>query len=443
MKTTLKTIALAGALAGGIAGLASANTLQTVHVAGAPAYRQDSIAVINTVVGTFTGAGEIASTSTSFANASAVQWFIPNYTSGVDLLVSASFTGSTAGTESVAAGAQNSGALEQKFIPDVTDAAGAAAVGAANNSSSVTISELHVPDFSLSDTFVATTPFNGTVTLRQGTTGTQHNTYTFSSLGSTQLAIEPYVWVGTPGLAARGVTNITTAQAQLLYTYGKLPLAFFTGKSSDETSFVYPLSRDPGSGSRLIAVSETGVGVTTSIKTYKPSVSNATADSSGNYVAGTIATGTPPLYPAGVISSTAIYDPNAGDTGYPKFGTADQTGLLAAITSIPSGNASSPSTAEFFIGYFNPTDAGEAVAAGSEQLTYNGTAYSATNLAEGLYSFWSYENLQALSTLAGNQLGFANALVSAWPNATLSSGVQISTVNVSRSVDGGPITSLY
>jgi hypothetical protein len=186
-------------------------------------------------------------------------------------------------------------------------------------------------------------------------------------------------------------------------------------------------------------LAETGVGVTTSIKTYKPTVTGATADSAGNFVKGTIS-GSVPLYPAGVISSTQIYDPNAGDTGYPKFGTADQTGLLAAITSTPTVNASSPSTAIYFIGYFNPTDASEAVAAGSEQLTYNGTTYSPANLAEGLYSFWSYENLQALPTLAGNQLGFANALISAWPNATLSSGVQLNAVNVSRSVDGGPIT---
>jgi hypothetical protein len=417
--------------------LASANTIQYVHIAGAPAYRQDSIAVINAIVGTFAGAGETDSTSSGAGNASAEQWYIPNYTSGVDLVVSASFTGSTAGVESVASGAT---ALEQKFIPDATSTQ--AGIASPVNGSSITISETHVPDFSLSDTFQATTPFNGSVTLRQGATGTSHNPYTFSSLSATQLAIEPYVWVGTPGLAARGVTNITTAQAQLLYKNGKLPLAFFTGKSSDETSFVYALSRDPGSGSRLIAVSETGVGVTTSIKTYEPTVTGATADSSGNFVKGTIA-GTVPLYPAGLIASTQIYDPNAGDTGYPSFGTANQLGLLAAITSIPAVNSSSPSTAEYFVGYFNPTDSTEAEAAGSEQLTYNGTAYSALNLDEGLYSFWSYEQLLAQPTLAGNQLSFANAIIAAWPNATLVSGVQLTGVNVSRSVDGGPITAIY
>jgi hypothetical protein len=434
MKTKLKTIALAGALAGGIAGLASANTIQYVHIAGAPAYRQDSIAVINSVVSGFSGAGETDSTSSGAGNASAEQWYIPNYTSGVDLVISASFTGSTAGVEAVSSA---NSALAQKFIPDATSTQ--AAIGSPTNGSSITISELHVPDFTLSDTFQATTPFNGTVTLRQGTTGTSHNTYTFSSLSGTQLAIEPYVWVGTPGLAARGVTNITTAEAQLLYKNGKLPLSFFTGNNSDETSFVYALSRDPGSGSRLIAVSETGVGVTTSIKTYEPTVTGATADGSGNFVHGTIS-GSVPLYPAGLIASTQIYDPNAGDTGYPSFGTANQLGELAAITSTPTVNSTSPSTAEYFVGYFNPTDSAEAEAAGAEQLTYNGTTYSAASLREGAYTFWSYEQLFSLPTLSGNQLSFANAIVAAWPSASLVSGVQLSGVNVSRTVDGGPIT---
>ena len=39
---TLKSIALASVLASGLTGLASANTIQYVHIAGAPAYRQVS-----------------------------------------------------------------------------------------------------------------------------------------------------------------------------------------------------------------------------------------------------------------------------------------------------------------------------------------------------------------------------------------------------------------
>ncbi len=366
---TLKSIALASVLAGGLTGLASANTLDVVHIAGAPAYRQDSIAVISAVVSTYGASGaEIESNASDPTNAPAEQWYIQNYASGVDLLINATFSGSSAGVEAVSSA---SPALGQKFIADLTTPL-TTLPSSGNNSSSNAAATVYVPDFTLSDTFQGTTPFNGPVTLRQGTTGTAHNPYTFSPLNGSTLAVEPYVWVGSPGIRERGVTNITTAQAQLLYKNGKLPLAYFTGNNADETSFVYPLSRDPGSGARLIAVAETGVGVTTSIKTYEPSVSGATADSAGNYVKGTIATGTVPLYPHGVIASTQIYDPNDGDTGYPKFGTADQTGLLAAITSVLNGYSTAPqNSTEFFIAYFNPTDAAEAVGAGAEQLTYN------------------------------------------------------------------------
>jgi hypothetical protein len=444
MKTLRKSIALAGLLAGGFASVASANTIQYVHIAGAPAYRQDSIAVIKSVVSSFPGAGEtgaynkVLNPSTGAvdpANASAEQWYIPNFSSGVDLVISLSLTGSTASVESVASG---STALEQNFIPDADSTS--SLIASPNNTGSLPLNELHVPDFALSDTFQATTPFNGTITVRQGSTGSQRNSYTFASLNSTQLAIEPYVWVGTPGLAARGVTNITTAQAQNLYQNGKLPLSFFTGNSSDSNSYVYALTRDPGSGSRLIALAETGVGVTTSIKTYEPTVTGATADSLGNFVKGTIS-GSVPLYPAGVIKSTQIYDPNAGDTGYPSFGTGDQTGLIAAITSTPTVNSSSPSTAQFFVAYFNPTDAAEAVAAGSEQLTYNGVAYSQANLQSGLYTFWSYEQALAPGTLSSQASTILTDLTNAWPNVPLSTGVQLSGVNVSRAVDGGTITA--
>jgi hypothetical protein len=446
MKTLRASIALTGLLVGGFTGLATAaNTIEYVHISGAPAYRQDSIAVLSAVVASFPGAGEtgaynkVLNPSTGAVdptNASAEQWYIPNFSSNTDLVISLSLTGSAAGVESVSSGSTS---LEQNFIPDADSTA--SLIGSPNNTGSLPLNEQHVPDFTLSDTFQATTPYNGTVTvLQKPSTTVVHNTYTFGALNSTQVAIEPYVWVGTPGLATRGVTNITTAQAQNLYQYGKLPLSFFTGKSADSTSYVYALTRDPGSGSRLIAAAETGVGVTTLLKTYEPTVTGATADNLGNFVKGTIS-GSIPLYPAGVIKSTQIYDPTAGDTGYPSFGTADQTGLLAAITSTPTVNSSSPSTAQFFIAYFNPTDGAEAVAAGSEQLTYNGVTYSQANLQNGLYTFWSYEQIQAPSTLSSQASTILNDLVNAWPNATLSTGVQLTGVNVSRSVDGGTITA--
>ncbi len=92
-------------------------------------------------------------------------------------------------------------------------------------------------------------------------------------------------------------------------------------------------------------------------------VSNAQlySDPNGNFIKGTIASYTVPsganpvpLYTAGQIASTQIYDPTAGDTGYPSFGGANQTSLLAAITSAPPAGA-------LFVTYFNTVDGGEAV----------------------------------------------------------------------------------
>lgn len=419
---SFKSLVAAGLVVTGSAGLASA-AVDHVYIVGAPAYRQDSIKTINAVVTSLSG-GETASTSanSNFANASAVQWLIPNYQPGTDLVVNASFTGSSSGIESVAA--QNV-ALGQKFIPDGTGSIASPVFGQ-------TISEIHVPHFTLSDTFQETTPFLGNVTLRQGATGTSFNNYTFATLSKTPLGIEAYHFVGSRGLAARGVTNITTSQAQLLFTNGRLPLSFFTGLDTDENSFVYGLTRDPGSGARLILQAETGIGVKTPLKTYKPVVTGGNTDSAGNNVQGSIsATTAPPLYPAGVIASTLVYDPNAGDTGYPKFGTVDTTGLLSAITAFPAN------TNQFYISYFNNADTVEAEAAGAEELNYNGVTYTTTAVAEGLYTFWSYEIYFPAATLSGNPLSFGNAVKAAFP---ANSSAPLSTVNVGRSVDGGPVT---
>ena len=427
----MKLIAAAGLLAGGLSGLASANTVDHVYIAGAPAYRQDSIKTIDAVVATFSGAGETASTSgtTDHSNASAVQWYIPNYTTGVDLEVNATFTGSSAGIESVAAGN-----ITQKFITDGTGTVASPVIGQ-------TAGTAYQPDFTLSDTFQATTPFNGTVHQRTG--ASTFVNYTYAALDSTLLGIEPYRFLGSQGLAAKGVTNITTSQAQLLFTKGRLPLAFFTGNSADETSFVYGLTRDPGSGARLILQAETGIGVKTLLKTYKPTVTGGVTDAGGNNVDGSITdsaynpntgAGGPPLYPAGVIASTGVYDPNAGDTGYPKFGTTDTSGLLSAITAIPTD------THAYYISYFNTADATEAKAHGGEELTYNGVTFSQNAVSEGLYTFWSYEQIFLSPTISGNKLSFANAVTAAFPALSVS---PLSGVNVSRTVDGGPITTLY
>ncbi|MCE0483246.1 MAG: hypothetical protein LV479_03295 [Methylacidiphilales bacterium] len=440
----LKHLILASALAASLVSSALANTTQYVHIVGAPAYRQNGNDTITAVVAGFTGAGLTATSATSttaaaIESAKQNQWLIPNYATGINLIVNVTWAGSTAGFASVA-----SGSITQKYIADGTGTVASPVTGAA-------VGTAIQPDFTLSDTFQATTIYNGTVKL-EGPTASTSFTKTYQTLNPSLLGVEAYRWVASPGAAAQGLTNLTTLEAQLLYENGSLPLAFFTGKNSDENTTVYALSRDPGSGSRLVALAETGVGPQSTIYTYDPTISGGSIDSENNYVGGTITdpADNPRVYAAGLIPSTGVWDPNAGDTGYPSFGTTVQgTGLLQAITATPPSGA-------IFITYLNIDDSTEAAASGAEILSWNGISFSPTigNLStltpvtEGQYTFWSYEQLFAPTPLGTsvvdgygtNQVSFANALVAKFPTYA---EVPYSALNVGKTVDGGVVTPNY
>jgi hypothetical protein len=393
---SLNALVISSLLAIGVTGSAlavTANSVSYIHIVGAPAYRQNSNDAIAAVVATYKNAGLTATSATSITygvggtieSAKQNQWRIPNYRTGVDLIINASYTGSTAGFESVASAGP--GGVPQKFIADGTGTV-ASPLASQSAGSSITPDNTWI---TLSDTFQGTTIFNGPLTLYGGSGNTSPFTHNYQTLNATQLGVEPYRWVASPGAAAAGLTNITTAQAQLLYENGALPLAFFTGKNSDEGTLVYPLSRDSGSGSRLVALTETGVELPGSpqlITTYQPAVTGGQIDGENSYVGGTISLtkGSIPLYPAGVIKSTGVYDGSAGDTGYPSFGTTDNTGLLQAITATPPANT-------LFVTYLNIDDSTEASTTDStkklygtaEVLSYNGVTYSPAAVAEGNY----------------------------------------------------------
>jgi len=425
---SLKSFALSGALLASFASSAFATT-QFVEIVGAPAFRQDSNTNIAAYVAAHSG-GLTATTgptsgSADVTSASANQWLIPGGgTGGADLEIDASFTGSTAGFESVA-----SGTITQKFITHNTGSIGTPSVSVSTSTGETA----YQPQITLSDTFQATTPFNGTKTFYGGASNTLPFTATYATLTNNQLGIEPYRWVASPGAAAAGLTNITTAQAQALYKNGQLPLAFFTGNSADEGKWVYGLSRDPGSGARLVVQTEIGLGATAKLTIYQPTITGGSVDSSGNRVSGTDSTDafdSVPVAPAEKIPSTGIWAV-AGNSGYAKFGTpSDQLGLLLAITSTPPSGA-------IFVTYLNIADSTEAEAAGAQELSYNGNTYSLAALQEGKYSFWSYEGLFS-GTLSAPASTVAAALESGWTSVA-----PITGVNVSRTQDGGIITQNY
>jgi hypothetical protein len=71
---------------------------------------------------------------------------------------------------------------------------------------------------------------------------------------------------------------------------------------------------------------------------------------------------------------------------------------------------------------------------------WNGVAYSADNVREGKYTCWSYEHLMYRPTLSGSAKTVADQIANQIKTADASvSGILLSTMNVSRSVEGGVI----
>jgi hypothetical protein len=319
----------------------------------------------------------------------------------------------------------------------------------------------------ISDTFQASTLFNGNVTLygaaSHGSPFTVNYQPLTADLGNSPGGVEVYHWVVGPGAPSR-FTNITTAQANLLYSQGSLPLSFFTGNNADEGTTVYALSRDAGSGARTIALAEIGIqpaGTNANIVSYVPTIASGsgTVDSQGDYLGGTITAINEA--PAGTIPSTGIYEP-LGDTGYASFGigtsgsnggsTADSStsannyGLLQAITATPPSGA-------IFVTYLDNDDTNEALqngisgagtaTTGARVLSFNGVTAGLTDgvndpvVSEGQYDFWSYESFLAPSSQSSTSASFESLVEAQFPQF---SALPEADLNVNRSVDGGPLS---
>jgi hypothetical protein len=122
----------------------------------------------------------------------------------------------------------------------------------------------------------------------------------------------------------------------------------------------------------------------------------------------------------------------AGDGGYSSGGD-----LAAAM------KASSPF---IYVTYLGLSDSATAEGGGAVELTYNGIPYSDAAIQNGQYTFWTYEQLDYLPTYGttdANGKAVADSLTAnILTNATALAGVGelLSTVNVTRQQEGGPVT---
>jgi hypothetical protein len=267
-------------------------------------------------------------------------------------------------------------------------------------------------DVTMSDSFQSSTAFYGTG---------------YATLVDTTVGVVPFVWVKgqtndpTVALSAPNLTNVTSLLARALLSAGTVPLSQFTGASGDSTIDVDATGRDEDSGTRLDTFAESGFGVFGSPLQYDPTV------------AGGVITSIAP-WPANTVDGIAYTQ--LGHSGFSSGGS-----LATALNSPVNTGATDPFGNKFLmLGYAGLSDAVN-VNGGNNELMYNGVPYSAANVQQGRYTFWSYEHLMYRNTLAPASITVAQLIAQQilTQDATVS-GVLVGSMQVSRRVEGGIVS---
>jgi hypothetical protein len=225
------------------------------------------------------------------------------------------------------------------------------------------------------------------------------------------------------------LTNMTPLLAQALWANGSLPLSLFSGDSNDVNTVVYAIGRDPDSGTRKTAFLETGVQTFVSSLTpaivlqYQPfNASGVVNKANPAAITGQVA------WPAETVDNIPFV---AGDAGYSSGGD-----LAWAM------KATSPF---IYVTYLGLSDSATAEGSGggvATELTYNGIPYSDAAVRNGQYTYWTYEQMDhAQSYSDANGLAVAGAIASEiTTNTAATVGELLSTMNVTRQQEGGPVT---
>lgn len=404
MKTTSKLLAGLASLA--LISSASAQLPSVIRIVGSNGDRAATTQAILNLLGNATYSAGIAATATAsnFSN-------IRGTYGGQQILVQTAFIGATGGIKAVA------GAEQVRFLTQ--NATGT------TNPNPLTASagqfSTGVPDFGVSTNFQSTSPYLG-----------EYNGVNYIELKDTLTGVVALNFLGSFGFPG---DNLTTAQAQTLYKNGRLPLALFTGSSSDRNKTVFAIGRNSDAGQRYGALAEFGLGVNAVVKHYQPTVD-------GN---GTV-TGHA-LWPRETISG--VDSQFLGNGGY-SSGANLVAGLNVNLSAAAYTVGNPSATAGYYIGYLTPGDATTATSHASRPaklLKWNGITYSATAVAEGQYTAWLYTHLIYDPTLEGTPVGnFADALGAEISNNTIvtpGGGIKLSTMQVGRTAEGAPVNAKY
>jgi hypothetical protein len=291
------------------------------------------------------------------------------------------------------------------------------------NSTSAQNTNSQVAQLSFSDTYQATSQFNGTLL------GVSYASLSGFDGADGIVGVVSFNWIGSKNITA---TNITANFANQLLASGTVPLALLTGSSADKTNGVYLVGRNIDSGTRLTTLAETGFGTKSTVYQYKY---NSAASIQP--------------YPIEVIDG--ISSSTLGNSGYSSGGTLAglMTNVLAAGSSLATdtnGTTSAYTGSNFLVGYAGTSDANGQTANGLVKFSYDGVASSTNAIAQGQYTFWGYEHLYVSASASTAAKAVATGLgagILATPTSSLTPNVNLNDLVVGRNGDGSPVYNNY
>lgn len=345
---------------------------------------------------------------------------------GTNVVIRVSFLGAAGAVYDLAAN------QPERFV--VSDGTGTGAIISPNATNAVlgTDYTTNNANFGFSTVFQATTPYNGVG---------------YNTLIATNVGVSPIVFVASPGFPTN--VSITSQLAQNLFASGSLRLSQFTGKSSDSNTVIYPLGRNSDSGQRYGVQAETGIGTANTVQQWKPTVINQTnTNSAGKLYGGTASSQI--LWPQETVGGI-----DSGSDGNSGYDTGANLLLGLSVTNIAPTSGSyydanslviPGATNAYYVGYVTTGDYAN-YTTNVVQLNYNGVTYSSNALIEGNYTSWVYNRIIQRSDATSAGGGLTNATVAQFKNAlankiltstaTQKGGLLISSLNVTRTADGG------
>lgn len=441
------------AAAAAVLACSSAQADTVIHITGSTAFRSQTIASIQNLIGAgnFKAAFSNLSNGSSTSNAtrSIIQGPIAALPAAGIVTFKCSWSGSTGGIKTVVNNLTSTPWMSVTNLPASNGTAPVIADASVSYAldTGIFAGETALADVTMEDTSQASTGF------------------TSQTLTEIKVGVLPFEWVAGNG-SPTTLTNITPLLIKAAIS-GGAPLSLFTGDAADVDEVVYVAGRNFDSGTRLTALTEADLSPFASVQHVQAIVSG-TAGAAGSSITKLR------YYRAETVLDQAFA---TGQSGYSSGGTVADVlatpGAQTAATAADGTDIVGDDGEELSFGYVGPShlvaclgrsDAARAVKTNviggntAHRLTYNGVSivnaggnlatgvptngYNDAVVKEGIYQLWEFQKLAYRQSYSGNGKAVADALAAnITANVTASSGIKLSEMHVTKQVEGGVITS--